>query len=189
MIVRGDRTLESIGRMASLPEDISPLQIGTTLVYSDRRYTLLGRYCMGWADGVWTEWFIDDGTAPGWLVHAQGFFSVAFEHPVAPPLDTAPWPAAGMEIVIDDTSYRVTDLKEAKCIASEGELPFAAKPGLTIGYADMLSRSGGFATLEESQGARSLSVGQNLAFDDLRFANLRPLEGWTPPRSDFRLPS
>jgi DNA-directed RNA polymerase subunit RPC12/RpoP len=185
MVVRGDRTLESIGRVASLPEDISPLQIGTTLRYRDQRYTLLGRYWMGWADGVWTEWFMDDGTSQGWLAHAQGFFSVAFEHAMLPSLETAPWPAAGMEIIIDDLSYRVTDLKSAKCIASEGELPFAAKPQLMIGYADMLSSSGGFATLEETEGARSLFVGQNVDFDDLHFANLRPLEGWTPPRDDL----
>jgi len=195
MILRGDLTLEAIGRVASLPEDVSPLQIGTTLRYGDRRYTLLGRYWMAWADGVWTEWFMHDGEKHGWLAHAQGFFSVAFEHAMLPSLATAPWPAAGKEIIIDDTTYRVTDLKTAKCIASEGELPFAAKPQLMIAYADMLSRSASFASLEESQepetkdqetgGTRSLFVGQNVDFDDLRFANLRPLEGWTPPRDNL----
>lgn len=181
MVVRGDLTAESIGKIASLPEDISPLQIGTTLTYANRRYTLLGRYWMGWQDGVWTEWFMDDGVRQGWLAHAQGFFSVAFEHPMVDPLGTAALPFAGAEFVIDDVRFRVTDTKQAQCIASEGELPFAARADLTISYCDMIGAAGRFASLEDSAGQRSLFVGENVDFDRLAFNNLRPLDGWTPP--------
>ena len=181
MVVRSGVAVESIGQMASLPDDISPLQIGTTLIYAGRRYTLLGRARMAWEDGAWTEWFMDNGSTPGWLTDAQGFLSVSFEQPVPPTI--APRLAVGTEVILQDRVYRVADLKHATCVGSEGELPFAAPSGRTADYTDMVSLSAGFASLEESKVGRQLYIGENLTFDDLSFGNLRPLEGWTPPRT------
>jgi hypothetical protein len=181
MVVRCGVAVESIGQMASLPDDISPLQIGTTLMVANRRYTLLGRVRMAWEDGAWTEWFMDDGSSPGWLTDAQGFLSVSFEQPVPPVV--APRLAVGTEVTLQDRVYRVADLKHATCVGSEGELPFAAPRGGTADYTDMVSLSAGFASLEESETGRQLYVGENLTFDDLSFDNLRPLDGWTRPRT------
>jgi Domain of unknown function (DUF4178) len=181
MVIRSGPAVEAIGKMALLPEDISPLQVGTTLIHADRHFTLLGRYRMGWADGAWTEWFMDDGSSQAWLAHAQGFLSVAFEHELPPALAAAPWPALGDELTVDANTYRVTDLKQATCIGSEGELPFAAIPGRVVHYADMTGRSAGFASLEQSDDGRQLYTGMNVGFEGLRFDNLRPVEDWTPP--------
>ncbi len=52
MVVRSDVAVAAIGAMASLPDDISPLQIGTDLTLDGRRYTVLGRVRMYWADGA-----------------------------------------------------------------------------------------------------------------------------------------
>jgi hypothetical protein len=173
--------MEAIGKMAALPEDISPIQIGTTLVHAGRTHTVIGRYIMAWADGRWTEWFIDDGTAQGWLAHAQGFFAVAFESPLQPDLAARAWPALDDEVAIDGTTYSVADLLEATCIGAEGELPFPAVPGRVIHYADMLGPGAEFASLELADDKRTLFVGTYAAFDDLNFAGLRPLEGWKVP--------
>ena len=184
MVVRSGLAVEAIGRMASLPEDISPLQIGTTLIHDNRHFTLLGRYRMGWADGAWTEWFMDDGSTQGWLAHAQGFLSVAFEQTLPPALAAAPWPALGDAITVNDRVCHVTDLKLATCIGSEGELPFRAIPGRVVHYADMTGQLAGFASLEESDDGRQLYAGVNVTFDELRFDNLRPIDGWAPPLLD-----
>jgi len=182
MAVRSNEAIESIGTMSALPEDISPLQIGTVLTWANRRYTLLGRDIMAWADGSWTEWFMDAGGMPGWLAHAQGFFSTAFEHPLPPDLAAASWPVLDARLTIDGTPYRVADLKQAHCIGSEGELPFPAVPGRIIDYADMLGPSGTFASLEQAGPDRALFVGANATYDELHFENLRPVEGWAPPK-------
>jgi hypothetical protein len=187
MVVRSDITVEAIGAMASLPDDISPLRVGANLTVDNRRYTLLGRARMYWAGGAWTEWFMDDGTAPGWLIEAQGFFSVAFSLPLPPGFATAPWPALGAEIIVEGQTYRVTDLKQATCAGSEGELPFTARAGREVRYADLTSEVGGFAGLEEGDDGRRLYVGHHIHFDDVAFRDLRDVEGWTPPSVGARL--
>ena len=185
MVMRTGVAVEAIGQMASLPEDISPLQVGTSLVYAGHHYTLLGRTRMGWADGAWTEWFMDDGSQQAWLTDAQGFLSVSFERPLPPGL--TPGLALNAEVTLYDKVYRVTDLKQATCIGSEGELPFAAPRGRAAHYTDMTSASAGFASVEESEDGQRLDIGENVTFDDLTFANLRPVEGWTLPRPGGRL--
>ncbi len=181
MVVRSDVAVEAIGRMASLPDDISPLQIGTKLAHAGRLYILLGRTRMSWDDGAWTEWFMDDGTVQGWLTDAQGFLSVSFEQPLPPRLATAAWPVLGDAVTLEAKVYRVSDLKQATCIGREGELPFAAPRGRTARYADMISQSAGFASLEESGEGRRLYAGAYVSFDELHFDALRPVDGWTRP--------
>jgi len=79
-VVRHDVDLEAIGTMATLPDDMSPLQIGTDGFYQGTRFSLVGRMKIGWKDGSWNEWFMlaDDGRK-GWLAEAQGFYAVSFE--------------------------------------------------------------------------------------------------------------
>ena len=72
-------------------------------------------------------------------------------------------------------------------VGSEGELPFAAPAGRVVHYTDMTGPFAGFAGLEESDDGRRLYIGENVTFDDLTFANLRPVEGWTLPRPGGRL--
>ena len=43
MIVRHDLDVEAIGTMASLPEDMSPFQIGTEGYYQGTHFSLVGR--------------------------------------------------------------------------------------------------------------------------------------------------
>jgi len=77
--------------------------------------------------------------------------------------------------------FRVSDIKRATCVGSEGELPFPAPRGRSATYYDMLSPFGGFAGLEESDDGRRLYAGDYVEFDDLKFTNLREVEGWRVP--------
>lgn len=181
MVVRTGVNLEAIGKVAALSDDLTPLQVGAEFVWDGGQFTILGRARIGWEDGAWNEWFADDGTRQGWLAEAQGFLSIAFERPVPPDLE-GPMPALNTATRIDGTDFRVTDIKEAVCVGSEGELPFAAPKGRTAVYADMLSETEAFAGLEESSEGRRLYVGRYAPFGAFRFTNLRALDGWTPPR-------
>jgi len=78
--LRRDVDLVALGVMATLPEDMSPLQIGTTALYQGTRYSLIGRIKMGWAGGYWNEWFmINDDGQKAWLAEAQGFYAFSSE--------------------------------------------------------------------------------------------------------------
>src|SRR5579884_2268728 len=133
LVVRHDTNVEAIGKMADLPADISPFQIGTTGKYKHISFTLVGRVKIGWHDGCWNEWFMftDEGKK-GWLAEAQGSLAISFETELPPGKALPPaqsLPSLGQILSLHDAFFTVTDLKQAECLGSEGELPFPAPKG------------------------------------------------------------
>lgn len=186
MVMRQDVDVAAFGKMAELPPDMSPLQIGTAGTYDGTRFSLLGRVKTGWQDGVWNEWFMltDDGRK-GWLVEAQGCFAGCFELPMEADgqllinRDFASWqPKPGERVGAGGVSYTVVDIKEATCLGSEGELPYLANPGRKALVVDLGDGEQGFASLEIYRGEARFYRGNYVAFDALALTNLRPLEGW-----------
>jgi len=51
MIVRHDMDLEALGTMAEVPDDVSPLRIGTRGRDSSGRFEIVGRLKMSWSEG------------------------------------------------------------------------------------------------------------------------------------------
>ena len=181
-VVRGDAAVERIGTMAELPEEMTPFQVGTELEHGGTRYTLAGRVRVAWVDGAWNEWFMVGGDTDAWLAEAQGTLAVSFPQDPAQAqgLPAGP-PALGDLVTVAGHTYRVTDLKEARCLGSEGELPFRAPRGRAATYADMLGPGGGFAGAEYSADGVQLYAGRYVSFNALRPRNLRPVEGWDSP--------
>lgn len=202
LVVRHDKDVEAIGKMAELPDDISPFQIGTAGKFKNVSFTLIGRMKIGWHDGSWNEWFMfsDDGRK-GWLAEAQGFLAVSFEvegglnpdneralKEHIGKMENSPWDssaesssALGLLIVIQNKHFEVADVKQAECIGSEGELPFTAPKGRKTTSIDLLGKNGEFAGIEyDDSGKPRLFVGEYAEFDDLKFSNLRELPGWKP---------
>src|SRR5688572_486092 len=72
-VVRHDMDLSTIGKMADLQFDMTPLQVGTTGYYDGRKFELIGRLKVGYEDGFWNEWYtLFDNEEPWWLAEAQG---------------------------------------------------------------------------------------------------------------------
>ena len=201
-VVRHDVDLEAIGTMAALPDDMSPLQIGTEAFFQGTRFSLIGRMKIGWKDGVWNEWFIntDDGRK-GWLAEAQGFYAVSFEidaaldeelinrihqrvakfradadkNPKAPSIRNSD---IGSYLTLNKHKLKVVDIKHALCFGSEGELPFAAPKGRRTVSIDLLGASGEFGCVEVLNNEIRVYAGSYVDWDALRCQNLRQLEGW-----------
>jgi hypothetical protein len=182
MVVRHDLDLENLGSMAVLPDDLSPLKIGSRGSHKGSHFVIIGRLKVAWSEGSWNEWYLlfDDGRQ-GWLAEAMGFYMLSFE--VA---DTSRAPAAatlkvGKKYEIAPAeAFFVDDIKEASCVGSEGELPL---PGLSKRKAtsvDLSVGSGRYACIEysSSEGVR-LFIGQYVKFKDLRFSNIRDLAAET----------
>lgn len=181
MLVRHDMDLEALGKMAQLPEDISPLKIGTRGKYNSANFEIIGRLKVAWSEGCWNEWFImfEDGKQ-GWLAEAMGFFMLSYE---VEETDNLPklaeiklgsnYPLAAK---LTGRTYFVDDIKEAVCIGSEGELPFKGLSGRRTTSVDLSGDSGKFACIEysEQDGVR-LYVGSYVDFDNLGLSNLRDL--------------
>ncbi len=207
MIVRRDIAVESIGTMAALPEDMSPVQTGTEGSYQGARFTVIGRMKIGWTDGVWNEWYtVNENGGRGWLVEAQGFYAVCFEHEDGLPPEAKKtidkflqsgktkdenfnrkesWVGnlrdemLGSYLFLDRLKYKIADVKSAVCIGSEGELPFIAPKGRKTLTIDLLGHQGEFASVEIAQDKTRLYLGRYLEWKELRMQNTRPLEGWT----------
>src|SRR5690348_11601741 len=79
MVVARGEQVQSMGTMAELPPDLSPLQRGTSGSWKGVAFELVGRVRVAWEDGSWNEWcavFADGRT--GWLADAQGLLMISF---------------------------------------------------------------------------------------------------------------
>ena len=180
MVVRHDMNLENIGKMADLPPDMSPLQLGTRGRFGNSNFELVGRLKLGWEQGHWTEWYaLFDNGKEGWLAEAQGFYMVSFsiDDPSAlPDLKTITvgrsFPLAKGKL------FEVEDIKQATCIGSEGELPMKGPKGRKSTSVDLAGPDNEFACLDYSEEGVRLFVGRYAEFEDLKFTMLREVDGW-----------
>jgi DNA-directed RNA polymerase subunit RPC12/RpoP len=177
MLVRHDMDLESLGRMAQLPDDVSPLKIGTRGKYKNTAFEIVGRLKVAWSEGYWNEWFLlFDGGSQGWLAEAMGLFMLSTEAEVTKRVPKLAEVRAAAEYQITPSQkFFVDDIKEAACIGSEGELPFKGLQGRKTTSVDLSNNSGEFANIEYSEDGAHLYIGRYVDFDNLELSNLRDL--------------
>ncbi|MBL9133931.1 MAG: DUF4178 domain-containing protein, partial [Verrucomicrobiaceae bacterium] len=178
-VVRKDFQVETFGTMAELPPDLSPLQLGTRGHFQGRGFTLVGRLRLHWKDGSWSEWCADFGNGQiGWIAEAMGFFMVSFEQK-APELEKLrDAPRAGARLKIGDDSWLVSDVKRARCIAAEGELPYPVQPKAERTGIDLTGPDGTFGTIEITAAGNTFYSGHYAQFEELNFTELRKVPGW-----------
>ena len=192
LVVRHDGDLELQGKMAQLPDDISPFQVGASGIYQGLHFGIIGRLKVAWEDGYWNEWFLYfDDAKKAWLAEAQGSLAIIFEEYLSPEelknhFGNAP--ELNSKLLISGTTYTVSDIKQSHCLGSEGELPFAAPKGRKVKGIDLIGNAGGFAGIEYCEGEPpSVFTGRYVEFDDLSFSHLRELEGWKMPSSKSKV--
>ncbi len=181
LIVRRDVDVEAIGKVAQLPPDLSPLQIGTTGEFENQGFTLVGRLRLAYEEGSWNEWFalFSDGRY-GWVAEAQGIFMVSFA--VTPPAGFPRYRDGlklGQFIHLENRPFKVTDQKEVNCVGTEGELPFIATEGRKAWSVDCTGVNQWFANVEYAEDGMRLFAGRYMQFKQLNFNNLRPVPGWS----------
>ncbi|MEG3145434.1 DUF4178 domain-containing protein [Sphingomonas sp. RT2P30] len=187
-IVRSGDHLQAMGRIAEVPEDVSPLQIGSRGEDEGISFELIGRVRWRWSGGGWNEWLAlraDGSTA--WIGEAMGRFMVLYEakpgqgNAVMRRLREDKEVIVGTASTIAGTDYVVTDVKEAVCAGSAGELPFSAPLGLTIRSIDLMARDGRCASIQKDRGEVTAYSGRYASLADLRASNLRSFDGWPMP--------
>jgi Domain of unknown function (DUF4178) len=188
LIRREGEALTAIGKAAVLPFDVSPLQLGTGGSFAGVRFTVVGRVRWGWADGSWNEWLLEcsDGT-PRWLGEAMGSFMLTREQP-----DLLDQPvlrafadggaiALGAIVDVGGTPYAASDIKEAQCLGSEGDLSRPTPAGATQWSVDFRAPSGGALSVQRDSDGASAWLGSHVELADLGPTNLRALDGWSIP--------
>jgi len=152
-VVRGDRGLDTLGRVA----DLLPIESALAL-FQEGRWRGLGFLVIGRAQlrhaagGVWQEWYakFDDGRW-GWIAEAQGRLHLTFEAAGAGELP--PWEAFAVaeRITLEydgPRSFAIAERGQAEYLAAEGEIPYRFVPGGRFRFADLSDGSGRFATLD-----------------------------------------
>ena len=172
-LMRHGEALEHIGKMAELQDDPTLLQISSEGSYKGVHFGVIGRIQMQYEAGLWNEWHIMfDDMRTGWLGEAAGEFYVTFEKtfPLSPP----PYTALKVEDKIDigGRYFEVSNLESAKCIAGQGELPFAVGPGYEAPVAD-LKLGDEFATIDYSDDPPRIFTGEAVKVRELKLSNLR----------------
>jgi hypothetical protein len=189
ILVRSGDAVEAVGKAASLPFDVSPIQIGTRGRFDDEGFEVIGRVRWGWTDGSWNEWLLlFDGGTHAWLGEAMGQYMMLRERPLGDVRsDAVNLVAAGRDVPIgttaeiDGETLTAADARPATCIAAEGELPFTAPAGWSIYSVDFRSPSGRCASLQQEEGSAGFYDGRYVTLAELAPQNLRDLEGWPRP--------
>lgn len=194
LVVRTDVDVKDMGKVAALPPDMTPFQIGTEAYDGDTPFTLVGRVRMAWDDGFWTEWFFasTDGRR-GWLAEAQGTFAISYESQVPlhrsthgaimRALDTrtklSNANAGNRTMTFEGRPYALTDRKTAVCVGCEGELPIVASRGRKSIILDFMGDPDEFASVESSGETLRVFIGRYVEWEDLRPSHTREVEGWS----------
>ncbi len=178
-LVRHDMNIESLGKMSELPQDMSPIQIGTSGVFERSKFEVVGRQKVAWTDGSWNEWYLlfDDGR-DGWLGDAQGHYMVSFQVRDPQKLPTISQVKINSSVQLGGHSYTVEDIKEVVCSGSQGELPVKSVKGRKSTSVDLSGPDKRFGNIDFSVDGDRLFFGKYIEFDDLKFMNLRELDGW-----------
>ena len=188
LILREGMRVEDMGKVAVLPFDVSPIQLGTTLVAEGRGMTVVGRVRWAWEGGSWNEWLaIADTGAQFWLAEAAGMFML-----------TAEWPqlldqpkvrafaqgeaiAPGDVVEVEGRKLFASDIKQIECLGSEGDLPISTLVGTRMTSVDFRSASGEVLSLQRDKSGTTAWFGDSWDLLSLKPGNLRQLEGWTIP--------
>ncbi|WP_380875251.1 hypothetical protein ACFB49_03910 [Sphingomonas sp. DBB INV C78] len=188
-VMRIEDGVRDMGKIAVLPYDISPIQIGTRGQVDGGNFDIIGRVRWGWGDGFWNEWLMlfGDGSH-GWLGEAMGDFMYLREQDASAARsrlikglvaggETAP----GEEGQEQGISYKVVDQRTATCAGSEGELPFNAPANWSVYSVDLRSPGGECASFQRDGEEASFYVGRYVSLGEIRATNLRAIEGWAMP--------
>jgi hypothetical protein len=170
VVGRGDRGLESLGKVADLVETASLLDVGLKGRYDNVPFDLVGRTQFKHpAGGVWDEWYaaFADGRW-GWLAEAQGRLYMTFERPVPAGLPGYDELRLGQTVAVGDgLELAVAEKQRGQTASAKGEIPYRVVPGAIIPFADLTGPRGEFGTIDYSGDQPALYVGRQVTLDEL----------------------
>jgi len=176
ILIRTDIDLQKVGQVADLPPNSSPIQVGTEGIYNRQAFTVVGRILYEYDLGTWNEWHLVLNNGSAWLSDAQDDYVVTF---AAPGRKLPTQCKVEQYYTWDNETYTVTTITKADSRGVEGELPFQYWDKQEVVFVDLMSASGKFATVDYSDEAPALYLGESVDFDSLKLKNLRSFEGWS----------
>lgn len=193
-VYRTDRGLQDIGKVSAPANVPSLIAIGDEGTIAGRRMRVLGRVQLDQGEGAWDEWYValDNGSSWAWLAYAEGTWFVTSLVSPTPPVP--PFASLGVErdvMLGANGVFRVGELKTARIVSSEGELPARFPPDQPRSYADLHAPGGRYATIDYGTGNVPVEVyvGARLAEAALQVTGPGPRTRAKVPLSVMRCPN
>lgn len=178
LVVRHGLDLENLGRVSEVMADTTVLQPRTKGRFNGRVFDVLGRVRVGWEDGFWNEWCVESDGKNYWLSEAQGTFVFYTEAVSADPKAAAQLLAGTPYTAPNGAIYEVTDVKQARAVGVEGEIPGRVEIGKDYLSVDLQKDEEHHATFELKNDEAWFSYGQVQEFSEFHFEYLRRIDGW-----------
>src|SRR5471032_2559840 len=173
-VLKDADAVKDLGKMSSVLEDYSPIQIGTAGVLGGRPFTVVGRIQLRYSAGMWNEWYLlfDDGKT-SWLGDSSGMLTITAEYKADGELPAFEQLRPGISFNINGAPYTAAEIRVADCIGGQGELPFKVGDGYQAKVADF-RRGQEFITLDYSDSPRPVVyTGLAVTLDSLQCQLLR----------------
>ena len=122
-----------------------------------------------------------------WLGEAMGQFMLLVERPdllLLPPMQDFARDGnlpLGTRVTINDITYTAADIKQARCLGGEGDLPFPTPPDWTVTSVDFRSPEGTSLNVQRDTQGTSVWVGRYVDLPDLEPVGLRRFDDWIMP--------
>ncbi len=176
-VARKGADLAAYGRVAELIPTPSVLKLGLDGRYEGApAFSLVGRLQLDYGAGTWDEWLLAFGNGTwAWLAESQGKFHYMGQAAALPPVPAFSELQVGQTLDLGPPgTFVVAEVRQARFMTAQGELPFDVEPGSLLHYADLSGPKGQFATLDYGTGlqAEALYVGREVALDELGFKDL-----------------
>lgn len=183
ILVRHDVQLDRVGEVSDPLPDISPVQLGSTGWWRDRRFTVVGRIRYAHERGGWNEWHLRfvDGEG-GWLSDAQLEWAISTQVDAPASLPTIEESMPGRIVTIAKKTYAVSTVTRARYVGVEGELPFEYWGKEEVPFVDLRSDRGDLATIDWSERPPIVFAGEFVSFTSLALRELRSFPGWPDAR-------
>ncbi|MEO7578753.1 MAG: DUF4178 domain-containing protein [Massilia sp.] len=173
-VMKDADAVKDLGKMSSVLEDYSRIQIGTSGSHGGQNFSVIGRIQLRYSAGLWNEWFLQfDDTSTAWLGDSSGLYTITRAQKVtgsAPAFDDI---APGQIFPIGQGRYMASEKRVAECIGGQGELPFRVGEGWQAKVVDFRSGAS-FLTLDYSDSETpAVFIGTAVTLDDLKCQLLR----------------
>ncbi len=173
-VLKDADSVRDVGKISSVLEDFSPIQMGAAGSFGGRNFTVVGRIQLRYDQGMWNEWFLlfDDGTA-SWLGDSSGLYVITTPRETSGALPGFADITPGALFQIGGEQFTASEKREAECIGGQGELPFRVGEGWRVRVADFRHGTA-FVTLDYTDGDVPVVYnGMAVTLLDLKFQLLR----------------
>ncbi len=172
-VLKDAGSVKDIGKMSSVLEDFTPIQIGTAGTFNGRNFTVVGRIQLRYSAGMWNEWYLlFDDASTAWLGDSSGLFALTTLRKPEGAVPTFDEIEVGKQYTVGNARLTASEKRTADCIGGQGELPFRVDGGWQAKVVD-LRRGGSFITLDYSDEQVAVYNGHSVTLEQLKCQLLR----------------